>query len=102
MEREKFEKIAEHIDDHMECRQELPDMRADLDTYCEKIQGEKKAAEDLKQIFEATEHDNFIKDICNYLILNGEHKRNSVLIHGAPNGGKTQFLNRLSEIFDCT
>ena len=55
---------------------------------------------ELKDIFENTEHDHFIKNIVQYLILNKESKTNSALIYGAPNGGKTQFLNRLGKIFD--
>jgi 2-methylisocitrate lyase-like PEP mutase family enzyme len=45
MERDKFEKMAEHLDDYLQAQQELPDMRADLDAFCEKIEGEKTAAD---------------------------------------------------------
>ena len=100
MDRDKFERMAEHLDDHLQSKQELPDIRADINDFCEKIEGEKPEAAKLREMFEATEHDSFIKDICKYLILNKENKANSVLIHGAPNGGKTQFLNRLDEVFD--
>ena len=31
-----------------------------------------------------------------------ENKSNTVFIHGAPNAGKTQFLNRLNEVFKLT
>jgi len=100
MKREEFERCAEHLDDYLQAQQELPDIREDLNEYCENIEGERTAVEDLKSIFENTEHDHFIKNIVQYLILNKESKTNSVLIYGAPNGGKTQFLNRLGKILD--
>ena len=46
-------------------------------------------------------HDQFIKEICDQLILNKIQKINAVWIHGASNSGKTSFLRRLIEIFDC-
>ena len=51
---------------------------------------------------EKTDHANFIKDICKYLILSPGDKTNTVFIHGAPNAGKTQFPNRLNEVFNLT
>ena len=93
--RDDFEKIQEIVDDLYEAQQELPDIREELDNYCEKIEGERPAPEELESIFENTEHDHFIKNIVQYLILNMEEKSNSVIIHGAANGGKTQFLIRL-------
>ena len=59
-----------------------------------------KGGRDYIEIIENTEHHKFISDIVNFLILNCENKANSVIIHGAPNAGKTQFLNRLSKIFN--
>ncbi len=41
MERDKFEKMAEHLDDHLQSKQELPDIRADFNDFCDKIEGEK-------------------------------------------------------------
>ena len=55
--------------------------------------------EDVTQRIEATEHLEFIKDICQYLILKREAKCNSVMIWGAYSAGKTEFLKRLGEIF---
>jgi polynucleotide 5'-kinase involved in rRNA processing len=46
-------------------------------------------------------HDEFIKHICDMLILNKEQKTNAVWIHGAANSGKTEFLRRLANVFDC-
>jgi hypothetical protein len=53
------------------------------------------------EIFEATEHKHFIKNVVYYLILHKENKSNTVVIHGAANAGKTQFLNRMAAIFTC-
>jgi len=100
MRQDDFEKMSEHLDDYLQAQQELPDIRADIDTYCQKIKGPVQPLGEIIALFEATEHDAFIKDIVKYLILNKENKANSVLIHGAPNGGKTQFLIRLGQILD--
>ena len=69
-EKNQFDLMTENMDIAMNKEQELPDMRADLDEYCKNIEGEKLAAALLKQTFEQTEHDCFIKDIVQYLILN--------------------------------
>ena len=37
MKRDEFEKLAEALDDHLQNQQELPDIRADIDAYCDKI-----------------------------------------------------------------
>ena len=57
--------------------------------------------EEIKRVIEASEHDRFIKSICDNLILNNEPKANAVWIYGAANSGKTEFLRRLGRIFDC-
>jgi len=54
MKREEFERCAEHLDDYLQAQQELPDIREDLNEYCENIEGERTAVEDLKSIFENT------------------------------------------------
>ena len=46
-------------------------------------------------------HADFIKAICDQLIMNKEVKTNAVWIHGRANSGKTQFLNRLGKVFNC-
>ena len=67
----------------------MPDIREDLNTYVSSIKDGQKSTDEIVSLFEATEHAHFIKDICRYLILSPENKANCVLIHGAPNAGKT-------------
>ena len=97
--RDDFDKMAEHLDDHFESQQEVPDLRKDLDEYCDNITRETLPLDNIIYIMENTEHAKFIQDICKYLIIRLEDKCNAVLIHGAPNAGKTQFLLRYKEIF---
>ena len=49
MDRDKFERMAEHLDDHLQSKQELPDIRADLNDFCDKIEGEKPEAAKLRE-----------------------------------------------------
>ena len=55
--------------------------------------------EDAIIAIDKTEHARFIEEICEYLVLKKENKVNAVMIYGAYSAGKTQFLNRLGEIF---
>ena len=80
----------------------MPDTRADLKAYVENIGDYPRSKEEVVALLEGTEHAPFIKNICQYLILSPENKTNCVFIYGAPNAGKTQFLNRLREIFELT
>ena len=60
---------------------------------------EGRSKEEIIQCIESTEHAAFIKDVCEFLILKREEKCNAVVIHGAANSGKTQFLNKMKELF---
>ena len=95
-----FEKMREHLDEYMESQQELPDIREDLNKYVSSLENQTKSVEEIIELFEKTEHTGFITDICKYLILSPQNKTNCILIHGAPNSGKTQFLQKLSEVFE--
>ena len=81
--------MQDGIDEHLQSQKELPDIRQDLFNYVESIKDKQKDIEEIKAIFETAEHGTFVKDICKYLILSPENKANCVLIHGAPNAGKT-------------
>jgi hypothetical protein len=84
--------MREHLDEYMEAQQELLNIKEDLDAYVAKLNPQFKKLEVIVKLFEDTEHAAFILDICKYLILSPQNKTNCVLIHGAPNSGKTQFL----------
>ena len=102
MRKNEFEQMKENLDEYLRHKQELPDTRADLRAFVEKIRDRPKTIKQIVEGIEETEHAPFIRVICQYLIMSPENKTNCVFIHGAPNAGKTQFLKRLSEIFDCT
>ena len=97
--RSEFESMKESLDEYMQNLQEKPDTRADLKAFVEKLADYPKSVAQIVAEIGATEHAAFIKDICKYLILSPENKTNTVFIYGAPNAGKTQFLNKLNEIF---
>ena len=92
MRKSDFESMREHLDDYMDAQLELPDIREDLKAYVAKLKPQSKSLEEIVKNFEATEHASFVLDICKYLILSPQNKTNCVVIHGAPNSGKTQFL----------
>ena len=100
MERGKFEQMAENLDDFLQALQELPDIRNDLNKFCDNISPAALPTRDFIKVIDGTEHAKFIKEIVQYLVLNKEDKANSVLIWGAPNAGKTQFLIRFGKIFN--
>ena len=97
--RSDFDGIKESLDEYMQNLQEKPDTRADLKAYIETIVDYPKSVQQIVAEMEKTEHAAFIKDICKFLILSPENKTNTIFMYGAPNSGKTQFLNRLNEIF---
>ena len=99
MRHDDFEKMTEQLDEFLESMQELPDIKADLDAYVEKLGRNAPSLEDAIDCIEGTEHAEFIKLVCEYLVLKKEDKVNAVMIYGAYSAGKTQFLNRLNEIF---
>ena len=90
------------IDDYLQLEQELPDIRADLKAFVAEIKDHPRAPDVVADLIEGTEHARFISDICEFLILGLQDKTNTVVIYGASNAGKTQFLNRLNEIFNLT
>jgi hypothetical protein len=99
MKRDDFDKIAEALDEYLQTQQVMPDTRADLDEYVNKNCQADPDLEVIIDLFESTEHAKFVQDVCRYLILRQESKTNSILIWGAPNAGKTQYLERLGQIF---
>ena len=40
MKKDEFEKCAENLDDYLQAQQELPDIRENLNEYCNNIEGE--------------------------------------------------------------
>ena len=69
--------------------------------YVDKNNEDVKSLESMAKIMKRCGHDEFVKEICDHLILNKVQKTNAVWIHGAANSGKTCFLKRLQAIFDC-
>ncbi|MEC8429324.1 MAG: hypothetical protein VXZ35_12890, partial [Pseudomonadota bacterium] len=96
---EDFEKITEHLDDYLQAGAKHPDLRADLDDFVKGLGPGAPLLEDAINNIEMTEHAEFIKHECEFLILKREEKCNAVMIWGAPNAGKSQHLRRLGEIF---
>ena len=60
-----------------------------------------KPIEELKLIFKEAEHDNFVKAVCDYLIMKDDKKKNTVWIFGHTDTGKTTFKDKMLEIFPC-
>ena len=98
--RDDLELVRDRLDEYLQKTMENPNIREDLQIYVNELGDDKDSIEEVLRVFEQTEHRPFIWDICKHLVLNPSTKTNSVFIYGAPNTGKTQFLNRLSEVFD--
>ena len=64
-------------------------MEDQLREYVDKIKSEPKPLNQIKQIMDDSRHADFIKAICDQLIMNKEVKTNAVWIHGRANSGKT-------------
>ena len=62
--------------------------------YVDKTKTNAKPLDVIKRILRDAGHDDFIKHICDDLILNKVEKVNAVWIYGAANSGKTCFLRR--------
>ena len=100
MERDRFETMRERLDEFLQRKLEQPDRRGDLRDYVNELGDHGQSFEDIKQLIDKTEHKGFIWDICQHLIMNPDTKTNCVMIYGAPNTGKTQFLQRLKQVFE--
>ena len=73
-----------------------------MGAFVERLENVSERTEKIIDLLENTEHAGFIREICQHLIIDSESKYNCVIIHGAPNAGKSQFLMRLSEVFELT
>ena len=69
MQRDNFEKMAEHLDDYFHAQQENPDILKDLANHVKELDPQERCLEEIIECIEATEHAGFIKDICKFLIL---------------------------------
>ena len=100
IETDRFETLRDRLDEYLQKSLEMPNIREDLQAFVEKLGQERPTVEDAKAKIANTEHSGFIHDICKFLILNPENKTNCVIIYGAPNTGKTKFLQALSKVLN--
>ena len=82
-------------------QQELPDIREKLETYVHSFYDEKINMDAVIERINKTEHMPFIETICDYFLLPNIDKGNTVWINGAASSGKSNFMDRMREIFNC-